>query len=140
MGTYGNSPKTPPRPCRKAGCPLLAYTRNGYCEAHQQYANEQALQREAQRVERDRRRGTAAARGYGAHWQHVRADQLRRYPLCAMCGRAATVVHHLDHNQRNNAPDNLQSLCRECHEWTHGRRSQNHEQEKRQHGARRFAG
>jgi len=53
--------------------------------------------------------------------------------LCERCQAAgytsaATVVHHRDGNQANNAWDNLESLCADCHETHHGRRA-----ERRQH-------
>jgi len=39
---------------------------------------------------------------------------------CVWCGQgwkglASLHVHHKDHDKRNNAPENLQWLCKECH-------------------------
>ena len=37
---------------------------------------------------------------------------------CTRCGvndKRVLVVHHLDSNRRNNIPDNLEWLCRNCH-------------------------
>lgn len=61
-------------------------------------------------------------------WRKIRARKLQENPLCERClkqGRTevATVVHHRDGNEWNNDPDNLESLCRQCHELHHGRAS-----------------
>jgi hypothetical protein len=37
---------------------------------------------------------------------------------CRMCGvedKRVLVVHHMDSNRRNNKPENLEWLCRNCH-------------------------
>ena len=36
-------------------------------------------------------------------------------PLCELCDRPATLVHHKDFTNYNHNLDNLQSLCRYCH-------------------------
>lgn len=42
---------------------------------------------------------------------------------CARCGfdepREILAVHHRDHNRRNNAPENLEILCPNCHAIEH---------------------
>jgi len=116
-------PPRPPKPCRKPGCRNLTQDAGGYCPEHEHLAEEALLLR---RSARDKARGNAAKRGYGAHWQRVRYLKLRRDPLCALCARAAEVVHHCDGNPRNNASGNLMSLCRECHERLHGRLRTSH--------------
>lgn len=73
------------------------------------------------------RRGSSSERGYGGSWQKIRDWKLRESPLCEACMREgrpnpAQVVHHKDENQRNNAPENLESMCRDCHERHHGRK------------------
>jgi 5-methylcytosine-specific restriction endonuclease McrA len=68
------------------------------------------------------KRGSATKRGYGAHWQKVRIRKLRKDPLCEKhLPRVveADRVHHIDGNSRNNAMDNLMSLCIPCHEKEH---------------------
>lgn len=115
-------PSHPPRPCRKIGCKNITTNRNGYCDMHQDVA---AAKEEARKQRSDKgndKRLPAAKRGYGAKWQKLRECKLRESPLCDVCGRAATVVHHRDHNQFNDAWDNLQCLCRSCHEELHGRK------------------
>lgn len=112
-------PPRPPRPCRVRTCPGLSLDGSGYCPDHAHVGLEAAARR---RELDDRRRGTSASRGYGGRWQKVRATKLRRNPVCEKCNQLAKVVHHLDGDQLNNAIENLQSLCRDCHERAHGRK------------------
>lgn len=56
-------------------------------------------------------------------WRDLRGAQLRYHPLCAYClPRAvpATVVDHIIPHQGDvalfSSPDNLQSLCKPCHD------------------------
>ena len=112
-------PHRPPRPCRKPGCRNVTVEADGVCPAHATWADETRTQ---VRQARDRQRGSAAHRGYGAPWQRLRRRKLRRDPLCATCGRVAEVVHHKDEDARHHTENNLMSLCRACHERLHGRR------------------
>ncbi|WP_407655000.1 HNH endonuclease [Desulfuromonas thiophila] len=108
-------PTSPARPCRRCRRP----TRNagGYCDRceprRKQAANEQ-----------DRRRGSAAARGYGHRWRKLRAAFLAEHPLCAECQRrgrvtVATDVDHIEPHKGDKgkfwALGNLQALCHRCH-------------------------
>jgi 5-methylcytosine-specific restriction protein A len=65
----------------------------------------------------DRRRGTAAQRGYGARWQKRRGIFLRQHPLCAQCSAPATDVDHITPKRQGGSDDesNLQPLCATCH-------------------------
>jgi 5-methylcytosine-specific restriction protein A len=65
---------------------------------------------------------TAHARGYGAHWQRLRAVVLGREPLCRPCSQrgkttAATQVDHVTPKARGGTDDdqNLQPICAACH-------------------------
>lgn len=73
-----------------------------------------------------RQRPSAARRGYDHVWRRIRAAHLRRHPLCALCGRPAAVVDHVQPHrlsflesraawQLARDPANLQSLCTTCH-------------------------
>ncbi len=93
---------------------MLTTDRSGLCEAHRKQA----------RQEYDRQRPTASARGYGRQWEKTRAAKLRSDPLCERClargrVREAWGVHHKDRDPTNNAPENLESICRQCHEAEH---------------------
>ncbi len=51
-------------------------------------------------------------------WQRARVRALACHPLCALCGRPATDVHHVKALEDGGAPFdecNLQCLCHECH-------------------------
>ena len=67
---------TPSHPCGFPGCGALVAAGAGrYCSTHQRPAR-------AERVARDRHRGSAASRGYDADWQRARFAFLGQYPLC----------------------------------------------------------
>lgn len=39
---------------------------------------------------------------------------------CEACGyKRALQAHHLDQNQANNEPENIQTLCKHCHDFWH---------------------
>ena len=112
-------PSRPPRPCARPGCTALTTT--AYCPAHT----------EARRQERDLYRGSARARGYDHHWEAARRWYLAGHPLCERCESAgrvtpAVLVHHIVPVEQSPAlrlaVENLQALCRDCHEELHGRR------------------
>lgn len=77
-------------------------------------------------------RGGSCSRGYDAKWQKLRRRKLLEHPWCARClaaGRleAATIGHHKDefegqYDSRRLDGDNVEPLCRECHEREHGRK------------------
>lgn len=70
------------------------------------------------------RRGSASSRGYGAKWRKIRKAALYRdMGLCVHCRSRGdiTVATEVDHIVRKadggtDDLDNLQSLCRPCHE------------------------
>ena len=67
---------------------------------------------------RDRRRGSAAARGYDTAWRWLRAEHLAMEPDCACgCGQSATDVDHIVPRAAGGSDDhaNLQSLAHGHH-------------------------
>lgn len=73
----------------------------------------------------DRRRGSSAARGYGARWQRYRISYLLRHPACEQCrleGRlvAAEVIDHIIPHRGDESlmwdEANHQALCKACHD------------------------
>lgn len=118
-----------PVPCRAPGCPAIV--RGAIrCPRHEAEHQAEMKKRAAEYARRtDERRGTAAERGYDHRWKKARDSHLARFPLCAACARAgrlngASMVHHkvpLEEGGSRLAADNLESMCRECHEALHGR-------------------
>ena len=75
--------------------------------------------------EYDRRRGSAASRGYGYRWRKERAAYLAVHPLCVACERQgltteASVVDHITPHKGDEAlfwnRDNWQAMCKKCHD------------------------
>ena len=73
----------------------------------------------------DRRRPSAARRGYGPRWRRARAAYLARHPLCVPCAAAgrlvqATVVDHIVPHSGDPVlfwdEANWAALCKACHD------------------------
>ena len=106
-------PRKPLKPCRHPGCPEL--TKGRYCSKHQRQVD-----REYNRKHRQHQELYQSAR-----WQRLRRRLLLKYPLCAECERQgwitqATVVNHIKPHKGNPElfwdEDNLQTLCKSCHD------------------------
>lgn len=55
-----------------------------------------------------------------SHYKEVFERENPYQNFCEICGGAKyLVVHHLDKNRKNNAPENLVKLCRSCHAQLH---------------------
>jgi 5-methylcytosine-specific restriction protein A len=74
--------------------------------------------REYQR-QRDARRGSSTARGYGTGWQRLAAQIIVAHPYCAQCGHTGSQANPLtvDHivpkaKGGTDDADNLRVLCR----------------------------
>lgn len=104
-------PSKAPTACKRPGCRGLV--RGGVCSVCGDLRRQTA-------AEHDERRGSSRARGYDAQWERVRVMALARDSgLCCLCGRPAVLVDHIlpirDGGERLDL-DNLQSLCRRCHD------------------------
>ena len=71
------------------------------------------------------KRKSAHARGYNHRWRRLRKVQLGQEPFCEYCARMgrttrATVADHIIPHKGEHALlydlDNLQSLCKTCHD------------------------
>lgn len=73
----------------------------------------------ARKARFDKRRPSAASRGYDADWRRLRAKHLAAHPYCRRCGAPAADVDHVvslrEAPERRLDPTNLQSLCRPHH-------------------------
>ena len=99
--------------CTKPGCIEYAMTRASRCFTHRPKPEDRQIDT----------RENSSVRGYGSVWQKIRKAKLAMNPICEICNRVgAGVVHHVDHDPKNNQPENLQSVCRDCHESHHGRK------------------
>ena len=101
------------RPCCSAGCRGFAVI-GGYCEQHQSKIRQ-----------KDKDRGSAHKRGYGAKWNTARLIFLDTHPLCCKCEAndrvvAANVVDHVIPHKGNQKlfwdQKNWQALCKPCHD------------------------
>lgn len=68
-------------------------------------------------------RKSRAARGYGPDWDRKRAAVLKREPTCRLCraegiATPAVTVDHIKpkHLGGGDSDDNLQPLCKPCHD------------------------
>lgn len=109
-------PSRPARPCKHRGCRALVAGGKTYCDAH---AAEEV------KWKPDAERGSRHARGYGSHWQKLRAMVLARdcyVCRCAECRRlgrvreATEVDHVLPKSQGGtDDPANLSAINHDCH-------------------------
>ena len=109
--------------CRERGCPARVTSRDGYCDQHKK--TNVTVERTR---ERDKRREQSPHRHlYNlAAWERLRRLKFSINPMCEgmvfgeACRNAATVVHHRkDHHGDTRlffGLDNLQSLCKPCHD------------------------
>ena len=100
----------PLRPCNHAGCRVL--TREGWCPKHKP----------------KHKRGESKQWHWMYSlpvWERLRESQLLREPWCAECAKrgdrvratvADHIVPHRGDMKRFTDPDNLQSLCKRCHD------------------------
>ena len=111
-------PWKPKKPCRHPGCPNLTDQR--YCEVHREGAGT-----EANRVyDRDVRDQEMREFYNSTAWRRLRELKLKRNPVCEECYRRgriskAAIADHVlparEYPSRRLDIDNLQSLCRGCH-------------------------
>jgi 5-methylcytosine-specific restriction protein A len=81
--------------------------------------------RQRAKAEADKRRPSAAARGYDSAWSKARSGYLTSHPTCVMvvsgsqCGKPASVLDHVKRHNGNRAlfwdKLNWQALCTHCH-------------------------
>ena len=106
------------KPCRYPRCPELCAER--YCKAHANCEFQHVKSRKQTNTQK-----MAADSFYRSRaWRWMRAEQLRREPLCRACSSelnpvVATEVDHIRQISQGGAKrdfGNLQSLCKRCHD------------------------
>ncbi len=100
---------SPKRPCMVPGCPNLVSTPNVYrCPEHQrEYLKQWERPRDITYDD--------------PVWQKRSKIFLAHNPLCERCGEPAELAHHIIRKREGGADDedNLEALCRRCHEAEH---------------------
>lgn len=101
-----------PRPPRLCSCGAIV-------PADTLCACQIARQRERKR-RHDQKRPNSRQRGYTRGWEKLRAEFMHLHPCCAFCGAEAQVVDHVKPHRGDKALfwnwNNLQSLCKPCHD------------------------
>lgn len=106
-------PQKPPTACRFPNCPEL--TRENYCSGHKEHEKKIHAEYDARRMHDPFYNSPA--------WIALRTYHKRRFPLCQECERKGQtvpmkIVDHIKSIKQGGGrldPDNLQSLCQECH-------------------------
>jgi 5-methylcytosine-specific restriction protein A len=109
LSKEGAESMSPLKPCAEVNCRALVPLGQTRCPACEQ----------KHRKDYDRRRGTAAARGYGGEWRKIREHFLLVKPWCEVegCREMATEVHHRKRLRDGGThhPSNLVALCKSHH-------------------------
>ena len=111
-------PRKPKQPCAYPNCAEL--TDGRYCEQHRRQVNNEYNRYTRDEDDKNFYNSTA--------WRRLSRIQLRREPLCAECLRAgritpAEIADHIQPIRDGGArldSENIQSLCRACHNRKHG--------------------
>ena len=97
------------RPCMVFGCPNLVFTPNVYrCPEHQrEYLKQWEKPRDVKYT--------------SAMWRKRSKIFLAHNATCARCGEASEIAHHVYRKREGGSDDedNLEALCRRCHEAEH---------------------
>lgn len=61
-------------------------------------------------------------------WRNRRREYLKNHPNCEVCGYFSEEVHHLSYERLGRERDeDLQALCKSCHEDKHPKQGEDHE-------------
>jgi 5-methylcytosine-specific restriction protein A len=88
---------------------------------HGEQCERQKAARRERNARHDRRRPSAARRGYNGEWRKASREYLARHPHCRMpgCNRLASLVDHIIPHRGNDRlfwdRTNWQPLCTPCH-------------------------
>ncbi len=103
------------KPCKTCGVMMVRKRINGRLEDMGAFNRRNHCSLSCANTRADVKTGT-----YRQRARNFRKDS------CEKCGVTEMLhVHHIDHSPKNNAPQNLQTLCATCHlkyHWENGRR------------------
>lgn len=70
-------------------------------------------------------KGGISFKPYSIDWTETlkRAIRERDHYLCQLCSQYGNEVHHIDYDKKNCSPDNLITLCHNCHNKTNNNRN-----------------
>lgn len=104
------------KPCKHAGCHALTDRTDGLCLTH-------ARQRRNE-VAREYRKEIGPRVYDTRRWRNLAKAKLALHPFCQRCEAKNLVVlsklvHHKDRDTDNWSDENLECLCKSCHEQEH---------------------
>lgn len=100
--------------CKKAGCGRTAEPGKDYCKQHI------SLQGQQRKVFNQRgKSGQYHSMYESQEWRKRRAQFLKKYPRCFVCGAPATIADHIIPHRGDLTlfydDNNLQPMCQSCH-------------------------
>ena len=116
-------PWKPKWPCRHPGCPNLSD--ESYCEIHR----EGAVAESSKAYDQSKRDQAMREFYISTAWRTLRRLKLNKSPVCEECLKCkriskAVIADHIlparEYPSRRLDIENLQSLCRACHNRKHG--------------------
>lgn len=105
----------PKKLCTQIGCSNIIKYEDRYCAAHAQNNNKTATTKYYDKNKRDQQRSKFY---HSAQWKKLRELQLNDEPLCVICKDIGEIVDHIKEISDGGCAtcmDNLQTLCKPCH-------------------------
>ena len=102
--------------CEKPGCGRTAVPGKDYCERHL----EMQKQKDSRKIFTARGKSSKYHSLYDSIlWRKIRKAFLKKYPVCFICGKPATIADHIIPHRGDLSlfynEENLQPMCQSCH-------------------------
>lgn len=107
--------------CRFCGCTNYRLDGHNFCEKHLWWEEKKEAEREQKRkAQRDWSKYTRSSDNYStSRWRNLSRSFLSSHPYCEICGSPSEVVDHIVPHRGDDDlfwdRDNLQALCKLCH-------------------------